>query len=65
MSDLNLSSYRNFHDQSLWRFSVYISRKLLALMILKTFIKIISQDKKVGYSIMYCSKLHDWWSTQS
>ena len=32
------------------------------------FIKIISNYKKIGYTIvtlMYCNRLHAWWSTQS
>ena len=29
------------------------------------FIKIIFHYKKIGYNIIYCSRLHAWWSTQS
>ena len=29
------------------------------------FIKISSHYKKIGYNIMYCNRLHAWWSTQS
>ena len=29
------------------------------------FIKIIYHYKKIGYNIMYCNRLHAWWSTQS
>ena len=29
------------------------------------FIKIISHCKNIGYNIMYCYRLHAWWSTQS
>ena len=30
------------------------------------FIKIISHDiKKLAITLMYCNRLHDWWSTQS
>ena len=29
------------------------------------FIKIISRYKKIGYTLMYCNRLHAWWSTQS
>ena len=29
------------------------------------FIKIISHYKKIGYNIMYCNRLHAWWSIQS
>ena len=28
-------------------------------------IKISSHYKKIGYNIMYCNRLHAWWSTQS
>ena len=29
------------------------------------FIKIFSHHKKIGFNIMYCNRLHAWWSTQS
>ena len=29
------------------------------------FINIISHYKKIGITLMYCNRLHAWWSTQS
>ena len=29
------------------------------------FIKIVSHKKKMAITLMYCNRLHAWWSTQS
>ena len=62
--DLNLSCAKDFRSWILWWLGV--SKKIVGSNNFKrSSLKLFPITKRLAITLMYCSRLHAWWSTQS
>ena len=59
--DLNLSFAKEFYGDLVYKLNkIVVSNKFSA-----QFISIVSHKKRLAITLMYCNRLHAWWSSQS